>query len=235
MLLVKHVTQHKTPQEKFYLYNVNNLIYVLDIRFGLPLPDQKPLEDSIEDPRPYNFLTPLVNQDAPWRNDPLTTTNQNRKLSRLSEKISESLRDILQLIKEKRRRIPSHINYPRYDSEENRADYYDEEFRKKITQYPYLISHQRILDDYPPDDFTFNGEHETQPNEDHPQPKTEEDLSDYRNVVAVESSGRGPIEDIIEDKSAEFAYSPFDPRYHEDVSSFPKGRYLYTYFKYKYF
>lgn len=191
-----------------------------DIRFGLPLPDQKPLEDSIEDPRPYNFLTPILKQDTPWRSNPLTTTtNENRKLSRLSEKISESLRDILQLIQEKRRRIPSYIKYSTYDSEEDRRDYYDEEFRRRNAQYPYHISHQRILDDYPPDDFSFNGEHETQPNQDHEQQTTEEELSDYRNVAPAESSGKGPIDDIVEVKSEEFAYSPFDPRYHEDASS----------------
>lgn len=121
----------------------------------------------------------------------------------------------MELIKEKRRRIPSYIKYPKYNSEDEGRDYYDNEFRRRTAQNPYRISHPQILDDYPPSDFTFHGEHEPELNQEH-----EEEFNDYNtNVASVQSSGKKSLEEIPIEKSAEFAYSPFDPRYHENAST----------------
>lgn len=158
----------------------------------------------------------MLKQDTSWRSDSTSPTNQDRRFSRISEKISESLRDILELIKQRRRRFP--FNYPKYDNDEERREYYDEEIRRRTPQYPYRISHQRILDDYQPDDFTFHDEQDTQSNQDQQQQTTEEELSDYQNVVPVKALGKELEQEIDLPKPAEFAYSPFDPRYYDNIS-----------------
>lgn len=199
----------------------------LGIRFGLSPAEQKALEDSVEAPRPYNFLGPILKQDSSWPEDQLSATNRDRKLSRLSEKISESLRDIIELIKQRKRRFP--FKYPKYDSEEERKlpDYYEEEFRSRTPQYQYRAPHQRILDDYPPDeDFRFRGEPEVEQSQVVQQLKNKEEFGSYQSVAPVESSGKSSLEEVVADNSAEFAYSPFDPRYYESVSS--TGRHLLT-------
>lgn len=197
------------------------------VRFGLSPAEQKALEDSIEDSRPYNFLGPILKQDSSWPEDQLSATNRGRKLSRLSEKISESLRDIIELIKQRKRRFP--FKYPKYDSDEERKppDYYEEEFRSRTAQYQYRAPHQRILDDYPPDeDFRFRGEPEVEQNQVVQQLKNEEEFGSYQSASPVESSGKSSLEEVAADNSAEFAYSPFDPRYYENVSS--TGRHFFT-------
>lgn len=196
------------------------------IRFGLSQ-EQKPLEDSIEDPQPYNFLGPILKPDTPWPDDQPATTNRNRKLSDLSEKLSESIRDIIKIIKQRKRRYP--FRYPKYDSGEQRKllDYFDEDIRDG--KYKFHSPHQRILYDYPPDgDFRFHGEAGVEPHQEpHELVKpADEEFDSYQSVSPVESSGKGFVEYATVDNSAEFAYSPFDPRYYENLPSI--GNYIFN-------
>lgn len=219
-----------TKQYSAYITFCKHRCVLADMGFDLPLPDGKPLEDSIEEPQTYNFLTPLLKQNALWYNDQLSTaTNQNKKLSRLSEKISQNLKDIIELIKQRRRRYQ--YKYPKYDSEDERRVYYDEEFRRN-PQYPYRIGHQGILDEhFPVDLLNWQGQHETLPTDRLQEQSTEDEMGDYRNLPPLDTSEKKEIEENTQEVSSEFAYSPFDPRYRQNSSI--TGMYLlyiYTYF-----
>lgn len=182
-------------------------------------------------------MGPVLNPDSTWPDAQLDPTNRDGKLSRLSERISESLRDIIELIKQRKRRFP--FKYPKYDSEEERKlpDYYDEEFRSSVAKYQYRPPHQRILDDYPPadEDFSFHerdreveapyGRHEAKDvsSEEAGSPLVLNGNSAAQEVP-VEASGKGALEEAPADNPEDFAYSPFDPRYYENTSS--TGTYL---------
>lgn len=71
------------------------------------------------------------------------------------------------------------------------------------------------------EDFSFRGEGEMEPGEEERIPKAMKmDLSELQRMPLEEASGKGALEEVASaNDPAEFAYSPFDPRYYENTSN----------------